>query len=43
MFHFIYKTISITTGKYYIGMHSIDNLADGYKGSGTVLNQSKEQ
>ncbi len=36
-FHYIYKTICLVTGKYYIGMHSTDNLQDGYKGSGKVL------
>ena len=36
-YHFIYKTICNVTNKYYIGMHSTDNLEDGYVGSGTYL------
>lgn len=39
-FHFIYKTICNITQKYYIGMHSTDNLDDGYLGSGTRLSRS---
>lgn len=36
-YHYIYKTTNIITGKYYIGMHSTDNLEDGYLGSGKRL------
>jgi hypothetical protein len=36
-FHFIYKTVCIITNKFYIGMHSTDNLEDGYIGSGKRL------
>jgi len=36
-FHYIYKTICITTGNFYVGMHSTDNLEDGYIGSGKRL------
>lgn len=39
-FHYIYKTICLVNGKYYVGMHSTDNLDDGYLGSGTVLSRS---
>lgn len=35
--HIIYKTTCIVTGKWYIGMHSTDDLSDGYIGSGTHL------
>lgn len=36
-FHYIYKTTNLKNGKYYIGMHSTDNLNDGYVGSGKKL------
>ena len=35
-FHYIYK-ITRQDGKYYIGMHSTDDLEDGYFGSGQLL------
>jgi hypothetical protein len=35
-FHYIYK-ITRFDGKYYYGLHSTDNLEDGYFGSGTLL------
>jgi len=39
-FHFIYKTTNILTGRYYYGMHSTDDLDDGYLGSGKQLRYS---
>ena len=36
-YHFIYKTTNLLNGKYYYGMHSTDNLNDGYYGSGRRL------
>lgn len=39
-FHFIYKTTNLLNDKYYIGMHSTDNLDDGYLGSGKRLRYS---
>jgi hypothetical protein len=36
-FHYIYKTTCIITERFYIGMHSTDNLEDGYVGSGKRL------
>ena len=39
-YHYIYKTTCKVTGKYYIGMHSTDDLNDGYLGSGQRLSRS---
>jgi len=39
-YHFIYKTTNLLNGKYYYGMHSTDNLDDGYLGSGKRLRYS---
>jgi len=39
-YHFIYKTTCLKNGKYYIGMHSTDNLNDGYLGSGDRIRNS---
>ena len=39
-YHFIYKTTNLLNGKYYYGMHSTDNLNDGYMGSGRRLKRS---
>jgi len=39
-YHFIYKTTNTITGRYYYGMHSTDNLDDGYLGSGRRLRYS---
>lgn len=39
-YHFIYKTINLINGKYYVGMHSTSNLKDGYLGSGKRIKYS---
>ena len=39
-YHFKYKTTNLLSGKYYIGMHSTDNIEDGYLGSGKRLRYS---
>jgi group I intron endonuclease len=39
-YYYIYKTTNLINGKYYYGMHSTDNLSDGYLGSGTKLKRS---
>ncbi len=42
-FHYIYKITCKVTNKFYVGMHSTDNLNDGYFGSGTRLAYSKRK
>ena len=39
-YHFIYRTTCLVTGRFYIGMHSTDNVDDGYLGSGKILKRS---
>jgi group I intron endonuclease len=39
-YHYLYKTTNLINGKFYIGMHSTDNLEDGYLGSGKRLRHS---
>ena len=39
-YHFIYKTTNLLSGKYYYGLHSTDDLDDGYLGSGRRLRYS---
>lgn len=37
MYHTIYKTTNLVNGKFYYGVHSTENLNDGYLGSGNKL------
>jgi hypothetical protein len=39
-YHFLYKTTNLINGKFYYGMHSTNDLQDGYLGSGTLLKRS---
>lgn len=39
-YNYIYKTTNLKNGKFYVGMHSTNNLNDGYLGSGTRLRRS---
>ena len=39
-FHYIYRITNKLNGKFYIGMHSTDNMDDGYFGSGKRLGYS---
>jgi hypothetical protein len=39
-YNYIYKITNAKNNKYYIGMHSTDNLDDGYFGSGRYLRNS---
>ena len=39
-YHYLYKTTNVVTGKYYYGMHSTNDLNDGYLGSGKRLRYS---
>lgn len=42
-YHYIYKTTCKITGKFYVGMHSTDDLDDGYLGSGKILGYSRKK
>lgn len=39
-YNFIYKITCIKNGRFYIGMHSTDNLEDGYLGGGKIIKNS---
>lgn len=39
-FHYFYRIVNLINGKYYYGVHSTDNIDDGYMGSGTLLKEA---
>jgi hypothetical protein len=39
-YHYLYKITNTTNGKIYLGIHSTDNLDDGYFGSGTAFKKA---
>ena len=39
-FHYVYKMINKSNGKYYVGIHSTKQLDDGYCGSGTNITKA---
>lgn len=39
-YHFVYKITCSLTNRFYYGIHSTDNLDDGYNGSGSELKRS---
>jgi len=43
LYHYIYRTTCLVTGKFYVGMHSTDDLDDGYLGSGKILGYSRRK
>lgn len=42
-YHYFYKITNIITGQYYYGIHSTNNLNDGYMGSGQALKRAMEE
>lgn len=39
-YNYFYKITNNLNGHYYYGIHSTDDLDDGYMGSGTILHQA---
>lgn len=43
MHHIVYKTTNTINGKFYIGVHSTEDLDDGYLGSGSAIGRAKKK
>lgn len=43
MFYYFYKITNKINGKYYYGVHSTNNIEDGYMGSGVVITKAYEK
>ena len=41
-FNYFYKIVNTLTNEFYYGVHSTDNINDGYMGSGVVLKRAQE-
>lgn len=41
--HYLYKIINKSNGKIYIGIHSTENVNDGYMGSGSLISKAIEK
>lgn len=42
-YHYIYRTTCLATGKFYVGMHSTNDIDDKYLGSGKILGYSRKK
>lgn len=42
-YHYLYRIDNKVNGKFYYGIHSTNNLEDGYMGSGTILRAAKRK
>lgn len=40
MYHLVYMTTNLVNGKMYVGVHSTENLEDGYLGSGNLIKKA---
>ena len=40
VYHYLYKIVNNINKKFYYGVHSTDNISDGYPGSGVILHKA---